>query len=254
MEKKAKVMAALVAGAIAIAGAQGAARCSSQHGGGQEAPGQGQQQEEQRQEGEREEPQRQQEQQEEEQQAPADPVGAIEGTTWESEDGARTLRVLPGLFVESGGEDGDRLLYWSAPQDVRSAEGGFTARLTVSEEDGGEGAAATLGVVEGNGRARLDCSALAGPYYMDTGDAPAVSLSGDASRIEEALGCPADEVAGAIGEWARLRAPKARTATWSGEVYADYGAGTRMTSFTLDDADATAVSVTVGPDGEPVAS
>lgn len=240
MEKKSKVMAALAAGAVALIVASGAVRCAMPATEGQGAP---------------EAPA--QEQQEQAPQTGGEGGGAtatlasIEGTTWKSADGAATLDVLPGVLIESEGGT-DSLSYFEA-SDVTESALGLTATLSVSKEKGGEARECALAVVKGQGSMRLTCDALSHDYVLETSGAQ-IAVEGAGEELEGLFGKGAADFAQALSSWAQARSPYATKATWSGEVWLDYSSGTKVTTFELDDAAGSVVSVTCDASGKLVAS
>lgn len=59
-----------------------------------------------------------------------------------------------------------------------------------------------------------------------------------------------DEFEAVLGEFAKGASPHATEATWDGEVWLDFNAGTKLTNFTLDDAANTPVTVVDDGSGE----
>lgn len=236
MEKKNKVIAGLAIGAVALLAASGVARCSlSRDGQSALSP-------------EQPAPIEQAQQAE---QAGRGGLGEIENTTWVSDDGKSTLMVLPGVLIESSGDD-ETLLYYTAT-GVASDDAGITATLFVSKEPGGEAVQAPLAVTRGNGSMRLACDALSADYPTETGDASIALVSID-ENLTGLFGRGPDDFAAAISKWASVKSPYARKATWTKEVWVDYTAGSKVTTFTLDDGAASTVNVTLSASGELAAS
>lgn len=244
MEKKNKIIAGLAIGALAILIASGTARCSLAPS--EESPSASGQspaiEEVQEQQG--------QALRQSEKTGQGD-LSEIENTTWKSNDGKSTLTVLPGVLIEKKDAD-ETLLYYTAT-DIKSDESGITATLSVSKEQGGKTVRAPLAVTKGNGSMRLACDALSADYSMKTGEGT-ISLVGADENLTGLFGKSSDDFAAAISKWASSKSPYATKAAWTKEAWIDYAAGSKVTTFTLDDGAATTVSVTLAASGELVAS
>jgi hypothetical protein len=158
---------------------------------------------------------------------------------------------MDGVIIEKTG-DGEKAVYYRA-DDAKTTDDGISATLYTSDGKGGAETPAALAVTKGAGSMRLACDALSRDYTAKTGDA-AIEIENADGNLESSLGKGGDEVAEAISAWASTKSPYATKATWTKEVWADYAKGTVVTTFTLDDAAGTIVSVTRDASGDLVAS
>lgn len=239
MDKKNKIIASLAIGAVTLLVASGVARCAlgvadndNAATAEQAATIEQQQTQEKKPEGQ-------------------DSLSEIENTTWKSDDGTSTLTVLSGAFMEAT-ESGETILYYRAT-DVTETDTGITADLSVSKERGGKATQTALAITKGSKSMRLACDALSTGYSMKTGDA-GIALAGVDENLTSLYGKTADDFASAISKWASSRSPYAAKATWTREVWIDYGSSSKVTTFTLDDGASSIVSVTLNATGELVAS
>lgn len=245
MDKKKAVMAAIAIGAVVLAIGAGAVRGALE----QRAADQGG------------EPARQEQPAEPGQGAASeegsggsqqqDPLSELYGAQWEADGGDGGLTVMDGVMIEKTG-DGERAVYYRA-DDVKTTDSGISATLYTSDGKGGAEAPAALAVTKGAGSMRLSCDALSRDFTAKTGEAE-IQLANADGNLAAALGKGDDEVAAAISKFASTKSPYATKATWSKEVWADYAKGTVVTTFTLDDAAGTIVSVTRDASGDLVAS
>jgi hypothetical protein len=180
-----------------------------------------------------------------------DPLSELYGAQWEADDGSGALTVMDGVMIEKTG-DGEKAVYYRA-DNVKTTDGGISATLYTSDGKGGAETPAALAVTKGTGSMRLACDALSRDYTAKTGDA-AIKIENADGNLESSLGKGGDEVAEAISKWASTKSPYATKAAWSKEVWADYAKGTVVTTFTLDDAAGTIVTVERDASGNLVAS
>ena len=179
------------------------------------------------------------------------PLSELYGAQWETDGGDGGLTVMDGVMIEKTG-DGEKAVYYRA-DDVKTTDGGISATLYTSDGKGGAETPAALAVTKGAGSMRLSCDALSGDYTAKTGEAE-IQLANADGNLAAALGKGDDEVAAAISKFASTKSPYATKATWSKEVWADYAKGTVVTTFTLDDAAGTIVTVERDASGNLVAS
>lgn len=238
MDKKNRIIAGLAIGAVTLLVASGVARCAlapaddGNAATAEQAATTEQQTQEEKPEGQ-------------------DNLSEIENTTWKSDDGTSTLTVLSGAFIETT-QSGEAILYYRAT-DVTETDTGITADLSVSKERGGKATQTALAITKGSGSMRLACDALSTGYSMKTVDA-GIALAGVDENLTSLYGKTADDFASAISKWASSRSPYAAKATWTREVWIDYGSSSKVTTFTLDDGASSIVSVTLNATGELVAS
>lgn len=240
MDKRNKIIAGLAIGAVTLLVASGAARCALAPADNDNAAT-----------AEQAATIEQQQQTQEEKPEGQGSLSEIENTTWKSDDGKSTLTVLSGAFIEAT-ESGEAILYYKAT-DVIETDTEITADLSVSKERGGKTVQTALAITRGSGSMRLTCDALSTDYSMKTGDA-AIALAGVDENLTSLYGRTADDFASAISKWASSRSPYTAKATWTKEVWIDYGSGSKVTTFTLDDGASSTVSITLNAAGELVAS
>lgn len=243
MSRKNKVLAALAIGAVAIAVASGAVRCTLADG--DAAP---------------QEPPAAQGTQLGEAQPTSVQVDAgaaaqggfadLKNTSWESEDGKSALSIIEGALIEDRNE-GSTIIYYTV--DSESREGGeLAATLSVSSSMTGEEEKTLAVVREGrNGDAELTCDKLSCKYIRKPATAAGpVGLKEATHELFDEFGKDEDDFVEAISEYAKNAHPGAKSAIWSKEVWIDFGTGTRLTNFTLDDAPSTIVCVQLTTDGK----
>lgn len=241
MEKKNKIIAGLAIGAVTLLVASSVARCSL-------APGEENSPAPERApaiEGVQEQPDQVYGQ------AGQGTLSEIENTTWKSDDGKSTLTVLPGVLIEK--KEADETLLYYTTTGIKNDEGGITATLSVSKEQGGKAVQTPLAVTKGNGSMRLACDALSADYSMVTGDA-SIALVGVDENLTGLFDKSVEEFSATITSFVSSKSPYAKKATWTKEVWIDYAANSKVTTFTLDDGASTTVSVTLAANGELVAS
>lgn len=244
MKRKNKIMAALAIGAVALVVASGVVRCSLSDGENANLVP------------EPEKPAAQAERNEgdlQDKDAGAATQGGfadLKNTSWESEDGKSALSIIEGALIETG-DAGSQVIYYTV--DGESLEGGvLTATLSVSREMAGAEEQTVAVVSRGQGgRDEIACDKLA-TTYVRKASAPTgpIALMGATSELFEEFGKGEEEFATVISGYAKTACPGATAATWSKEVWIDYGSKTRLTNFTLDDAASTIVCVQLDADGK----
>ncbi len=244
MERKNKIMAALAIGAVALVVASGAVRCSLSDGGNaNRAP-------------DPEKPAAQAIRDEGDTQD-QDPGAAAQGgfadlknTSWESEDGKSALSIIEGALIETS-DAGSQVIYYTV--DGESLEGGvLTATLSISREMTGAEEHTVAVVSRGQGgQDEITCDKLATTYVRKAPvSAGPIALMGATSDLFEEFGKGEEEFAIILSDHAKTASPGATAATWSKEVWIDYGMKTKLTNFTLDDAASTIVCVQLDADGK----
>lgn len=244
MERKNKIMAALAIGAVALVVASGVARCSLADGGdANPAP----------------EPEKPAEQalrdgdDVKDQGAGAAAQGGfadLKNTSWESEDGKSALSIIEGALIETS-DAGSQVIYYTV--DGESLEGGMlTVTLSVSREMTGTEEQTVAVVSRGQGgRDEIACDKLAATYVRKAfAPAGSIALAGATSELFEEFGKGEEEFAAILSDYAKAASPGATAATWSKEVWIDYGSKTKLTNFTFDDATSTIVCVQLDADGK----
>lgn len=243
MSSKNKVLAALAIGAVTIAVASGVARCTLADS--DAAP---------------QEPSAAQVTQLGEAQSTSAKVDAeaaaqggfadLKNTSWESEDGKSALSIIEGALIENR-DDGSTIVYYTI--DSENLEGGvLTATLSVSSSMTGDEEKTIAVVREGrNGDAELTCDILSCKYIRKPATtAGPVGLKETTHELFDEFGKDEGDFAEVISDYAKNAHPGAKCAIWSKEVWIDFGTGTRLTNFTLDDAASTIVCVQLSADGK----
>lgn len=234
MRRSNKVALAIAIGAIAVFVAAGLARCALAPGSESGTAGQGDRQET---------PQAEDASGELSSAEPS--LSHYSNTAWVSGEGA-VLTVIDGAFVETLGEE-TAVTYWTQKSSSRS-ESSETYVVSLVGGDGepsGECLVAISSSERGATSISCDAFSLAGGYVLEAPEFEGVVLANPSGDLFDALGIGQAEIEAAISAWAEASSPHASTATWGMEVYTDFGGGTTLTSFTLDDPAGTAVSLVV---------
>lgn len=174
----------------------------------------------------------------------------LKNTSWESEDGKSALSIIEGALIESG-EGGSSIIYYTV--DSESREGAeLTATLSVSSSMTGDEEKTIAVVREGeNGTAEISCDKLSCKYLRKAASiAGPLVLTDATNELFDEFGKGEDEFVSVLSDYARGAYPGAKSATWSKEVWIDFGSGTRLTNFTLDDAASTIVCVQLDSGGK----
>ena len=222
-------MAALAIGAVALVVASGVTRCTLSNG-GEDAP----------------EPSATQEAQIETTLSISAGAGAqgrfadLKNTSWESEDGKSALSIIEGA-----------LIYYTV--DSESEEGGvLTATLSVSSSMTGDEEKTVAVVREGQGGAsEIMCDKLSCKYVRKAAAiAGPLTLKDATQDLFDEFGKGEGDFTSVLSDYAKGAYPGAKSACWSKEVWIDFGSGTKLTNFTLDDAASTIVCVQLDADGK----
>lgn len=238
MQKKIKVMAALAIGAIAITIGAGAARCSLAP---EEAPA----------------PEEQAVQQEvieakeggEGAEALAQGGFAdLKNTNWESEDGKSALSIIEGAFVEKG-EAGSTILYYTVDSETASDDE-IAATLSVSSTMTGDEEQTVAIVRNVGGDREISCDKLACKYVLSAPAESDLEVAGATDELYGLFGKGEGDFERVLRDYAKARSPHAAKATWSGEVWIDFNAGSYLTNFALDDAASTIATVQMDGGGK----
>lgn len=246
MNSKSKIVAAIAAGAVAITVGAGAARCSLSDAEGPDAQqaSQGQAAEN---GGNAQSGQHMQQGQESQQQAEQGGFASLANTSWTSEDGASQLSITKEALIERTPE-GASVIYYEVTGESTDTTG-LSVAIDASESAAEPGAATVMRVEEKAGALTLTCDLLEATYVEDARTETSLSLSGDIGDLCLLSGKSADDFRETLESFAQARSPYATKVTWDKEVWIDYGARSTLTTFTLDDAASTIVTVTVSQDG-----
>ena len=174
----------------------------------------------------------------------------LKNTSWESEDGKSALSIIEGALIEKR-EEGTSIVYYTI--DSESLEGGvLTATLSVSSSMTGDEEKTLAVVREGlNGEAEITCDKLSCKYVKKAVmTAGPISLADATQELFDEFGKNESDFVEVISDYAKGAYPGAKSAIWSKEVWIDFGSGTRLTNFTLDDAASTIVCVQLSADGK----
>lgn len=98
-----------------------------------------------------------------------------------------------------------------------------------------------------NGKTKIVAAVAAGAVALTIG-AGAARCSMDAPDAQNGQQAPQEQASGNQDD-AKAHSPYATSAAWDKEVWIDYGAHSTLTTFTLDDAASTIVTVSVSQDG-----
>lgn len=245
MNRKNKIVAGLAIGAVVLAIASGAVRCSAAD---QEADVQ---------EHREEQALEQLGVRSQEGGIPTDERDAAQGgfadlknTKWESEDGKSALSIIEGALIETK-EDGTSILYYTIEDESREGDSITVTLATSATMTGDE--EKTVAVVRSTpeGTREIVCDKLACKYLQErVRDAGPITLKGAREELYDVMGKGEGEISSAITEQVKASTPSATVATWGEEVWIDYASGTRVTNFTLNDAAATIVSIQVDSAGK----
>lgn len=166
----------------------------------------------------------------------------LKNTSWESEDGKSALSIIDGAFIESD-EAGQRILYYTVDEEEQSSSE-LTATLSVSTRMTGDEEKTVAIVHEYEGGTRtIACDKLACAYFQKAQAATEITLADATDDLYGVFGKGEDDFGSALLEYASANTPSASTATWNKEVWIDFGSGTIITNFTLNDAAATIVTI-----------
>lgn len=95
----------------------------------------------------------------------------------------------------------------------------------------------------------LTCDLLKATYVQDGKVQTALSIAGDVQDLCALTGKSEADFESALESFAKAHSPYATSAAWDKEVWIDYEAHSTLTTFTLDDAASTIVTVSVSQDG-----
>lgn len=241
MQRKNKVILALAIGAVALVVASGAVRCSAMdtsHGPDEQAQPVETPQEE----------TMSQQAQEPGQEGAQGGFADLKNTSWKSEDGKSALSIIEGALIESN-EGGSSILYYTIDSED-AHDGSLTATLSVSSSMTGDEEKTVASVrTRDDGAREIACDRLACAYVLDAPSVSDVAIVGADENLYQTFGKDERDFAGVLLDYARQSAPSAKSATWSKEVWVDFNDMSYLTTFTLDDAASTIVSVRMDASG-----
>lgn len=234
MEKKGKATLVIACAALLVLIATGCARCTMVHTGEQEAT----------------------EQALTEETKIADDaqtgLDSLVGTKWTSPDGSATLSIVNGAFAENS-DGAQQITFWTSDNAVAD-EGGFSESIWISDTATSDQTPSLVRVDEAeDGGLVIACDAfeLSNAYVIDAPEDVELSIAGNVGYLAELTGVEQAEIAACLHEFAAQRCPYATVATWDGEIYIDANSESTSSTFTLNDPNATIVTVTIdGRTGE----
>lgn len=171
-------------------------------------------------------------------------LSTLESRAWKAESGA-TVTFKDGMYIET---DGSLAKITAFTVDSEVASGSQTTLMLELYRDGSADAVASAVVIRKDADSSYTVASdqfqLATSYkevqeartsfaVAGTNDAYLALVGGDEEGLEKAL-----------ADYTAAHVPSATKATFDGEVYIDYGAGTVLATFTCDDAAQTILSVT----------
>ena len=245
MDKKSKIVAAIAAGAVAVTIGAGAARCSADvpdAQAGQQAP-----QEQTPEYGGQAQAGQPAQQETSGSQSAGSEFASLANTSWTSRDGASRLSITKDALIERTA-DAASVIYYTVADEKTDATG-LSVTLNASEDVADPGTA-TVVRIEGDGPSlALTCDLLKETYIQDSKAQTSLSVAGDIEDLCVLTGKTEGDFESLLESFAKAHSPYATSAAWDKEVWIDYGARSTLTTFTLDDAASTIVTVSVSQDG-----
>lgn len=181
--------------------------------------------------------------------AGAEGIHSLVGTTWKAtDDPACTLSIVDGAFVEKTA-DSTTVTYWKL--DSESEEDGvLTAFITCAKEANGA-TESRIAQVEGmqSDTKKISCDALTHTYESVRTSPKEITFRNITSEFASTFGTNEADAEAAVATRAAAVAPDANNAAWDGEVWIDCFNKSASTTFTLDDATATIISLTRDSNG-----
>ena len=245
MNGKTKIVAAVAAGAVALTIGAGAARCSMDapdDQNGQQAP---QEQASGRQDGAKAS---QSSQQAPDERLPSESeFSSLANTSWTSRDGASKLSITKDALIERTA-DSANVIYYTV-SDEKTDAAGLSATLSASEDITVPGADTVVRIENEGASTTLTSDLLKATYVQDGNAQTALSIAGDVQDLCALTGKSEADFESTLESFAKAHSPYATSAAWDKEVWIDYEAHSTLTTFTLDDAASTIVTVSVSQDG-----
>ena len=245
MNGKTKIVAAVAAGAVALTIGAGAARCAmdapdAQNG--QQAP------QEQAQGKQDDAKASQSSQQAPDERLPSESeFSSLANTSWTSRDGASKPSITKDALIERTA-DSTSVVYYTV-SDEKTDAAGLGVTLSASEDIAAPGADTVVRIENEGASTRLTCDLLKATYIQDGKAQAELSIAGDIRDLCALTGKNEADFESILESFAKAHSPYATSAAWDEEVWIDYGAHSTLTTFTLDDAASTIVTVRVSQDG-----
>ena len=245
MNGKTKIVAAVAAGAVALTIGAGAARCAMDAPDAQN----GQQAPQEQAQGKQDDAKASQSSQ----QAPDERLlsesefSSLANTSWTSRDGASKLSIATDALIERTA-DSTSVVYYTV-SDEKTDAAGLSVTLSASEDIAAPGADTVVRIENEGAATRLTCALLKATYIQDGKAQAELSIAGDIRDLCALTGKNEADFESILESFAKAHSPYATSAAWDKEVWIDYGAHSTLTTFTLDDAASTIVTVSVSQDG-----
>lgn len=245
MDGKTKIVAAVAAGAVALTIGAGAARCSMDAPDAQN----GQQAPQEQASGKQDDAKASQSSQQatDERQPSESEFSSLANTSWTSRDGASKLSITKDALIERTA-DSANVIYYTV-SDEKTDAAGLSATLRASEDIAVPGADTVVRIENEGASTTLTCDLLKATYVQDGKVQAELSIAGDIQDLCALTGKNEADFESALESFAKAHSPYATSAAWDKEVWIDYDAHSTLTTFTLDDAASTIVTVSVSQDG-----
>lgn len=245
MDGKTKIVAAVAAGAVALTIGAGAARCSMDAPDAQN----GQQAPQEQASGKQDDAKASQSSQQapDERQPSESEFSSLANTSWTSRDGASKLSITKDALIERTA-DSANVIYYTV-SDEKTDAAGLSVTLSASEDIAAPGAVSVVRIENGGASTTLTCDLLKATYVQDGKAQAELSIAGDIQDLCALTGKNEADFESVLESFAKAHSPYATSAAWDKEVWIDYDAHSTLTTFTLDDAASTIVTVSVSQDG-----
>ena len=167
--------------------------------------------------------------------------------SWTSRDGASKLSIAKDALIERTA-DSTSVVYYTV-SDEKTDAAGLSVTLSASEDIAAPGADTVVRIENEGASTRLTCDLLKATYIQDGKAQAELSIAGDIRDLCALTGKNEADFESILESFAKAHSPYATSAAWDKEVWIDYGAHSTLTTFTLDDAASTIVTVSVSQDG-----
>ena len=239
MNGKTKIVAAVAAGAVALTIGAGAARCAMDAPDAQNGQAQGKQDDAKASQSSQQAP---------DERLPSESeFSSLANTSWTSRDGASKLSITKDALIERTA-DSTSVVYYTV-SDEKTDAAGLSVTLSASEDIAAPGADTVVRIENEGASTRLTCDLLKATYIQDGKAQAELSIAGDIRDLCALTGKNEADFESILESFAKAHSPYATSAAWDKEVWIDYGAHSTLTTFTLDDAASTIVTVSVSQDG-----
>ena len=245
MNRKTKIVAAVAAGAVALTIGAGAARCSMDAPDAQN----GQQAPQEQASGMQDDAKASQSSQHapDERLLSESEFSSLANTSWTSRDGASKLSITKDALIERTA-DSANVIYYTV-SDEKTDAAGLSVTMSASEDITVPGADAVVRIENEGASTTLTCDLLKATYVQDGKAQTALTIAGDIQDLCALTGKSEADFESTLESFAKAHSPYATSAAWDKEVWIDYDAHSTLTTFTLDDAASTIVTVSVSQDG-----